>query len=117
MLCLLQKVDELAEIAVTAHNNQGEHDKAVEAAQLIRSVPRRMAKLQMHGYWKPLADLTQALHQPLPSLHIFLVLQPGRCTSAHAFDGSTACWPSVEQHKMLLCVLAVWYECAAINTC
>lgn len=64
----LQKVDELAEIAVTAHNKQGEHDKAVEAALLIRSVPRRMAKLQMHGYWKPLADLTQAPLLPLPHL-------------------------------------------------
>lgn len=64
----LQKVDELAEIAVTAHNKQDEHDKAVEAALLIRSVPRRMAKLQMHGYWKPLADLTQAPLQPL--LHL-----------------------------------------------
>ena len=61
-------MDELAEIAVTAHNKQGEHDKAVEAALLIRSVPRRMAKLQMHGYWKPLADLTQVLHYFLPQL-------------------------------------------------
>ena len=65
----LQKVDELAEIAMTAHQQQGEHDKAVEAARLIRSVLRRQEKLHIHGYWKELADLTQVIHKPLPSLH------------------------------------------------
>ncbi len=32
----LQKVDELAEIAMTAAHQQGEHEKAIEAARLIR---------------------------------------------------------------------------------
>ncbi len=36
LCCALQQVDELAEIAMTAHYQQGEHDKALEAAQLIR---------------------------------------------------------------------------------
>ncbi len=44
MLCIrsdgkavgLQKVDELAEIAMTAAHQQGEHEKAIEAARLIR---------------------------------------------------------------------------------
>lgn len=55
----MQHMDELAEIAMTAHHQQGEHDKALEAARLIRSVPRQAAKLQTLGYWKELADLTQ----------------------------------------------------------
>lgn len=32
----LQKVDELAEIAMTAAHQQGQHEKAIEAARLIR---------------------------------------------------------------------------------
>lgn len=54
---------------MTAHCQQGEHDKALEAACLIRNVSQRAAKLQMHGYWKQLADLTQVIHKRLPSLH------------------------------------------------
>ena len=65
----LQHMDELAEIAMTAHHQQGEHDKALEAARLIRSVPRQAAKLQTLGYWKELADLTQVIYKLLPSLH------------------------------------------------
>lgn len=57
--CHLQTVDELAEIAATAHNKQGEHSKAVEAACLIRSVPRRETKLELHGYWNALVNQTQ----------------------------------------------------------
>ena len=61
----LQRVDELAEIAMTAHHQQGEHGKAVEAARLIRSVTGREAKLRIHGYWKELADLTQVTQHAL----------------------------------------------------
>ena len=62
--CLLQTVDELAEIAITAHNQQGEHSKAVEAACLIRSVPKRETKLELHGYWDALVNLTQVANRP-----------------------------------------------------
>lgn len=64
----MQHMDELAEIAMTAHHQQGEHEKALEAARLIRSVPRQAAKLQTLGYWKELADLTQVtLTSPCPA--------------------------------------------------
>lgn len=59
----LQNVDELAEIAMTAHHQDGEHSKAVEAARLIRSLPRRDTKLQLHGYWKELVQQTQVAHR------------------------------------------------------
>ena len=74
----LQKVDELAEVAMTAHHQQGEYEKALEAARLIQSVPRRAAKLQFLGYWKELADVTQVIHKPLPSLHTTSMHSPCR---------------------------------------
>ena len=48
----------MAEIAMTAHFQKGEHGQAKEAARLIRSLSRREAKLRIHGYWEELADLT-----------------------------------------------------------
>ena len=63
----MQKADELAEIAMTEHNKQGEHDKALEAARLIRSVSGRATNLQIYGYWKELADLTQVSISPCPA--------------------------------------------------
>lgn len=72
-LCVwLQRVDELAEIAVMVHHQQGQHDKALEAASLIRSLSRREAKLRIHGYWREVADLIQV--QGPSSLFI-----PGGC--------------------------------------
>jgi hypothetical protein len=32
----MQKVDDLAEVAMTVHHQQGDHDKALKAAGLIR---------------------------------------------------------------------------------
>ncbi|DBA81851.1 TPA: hypothetical protein ACH3X1_007570 [Trebouxia sp. C0004] len=54
-----EKVDELAEIAMTAAHQQDEHEKAIEAARLIRSASRREAKLRIHGYWKELSEQIQ----------------------------------------------------------
>ena len=83
-LCCTQKVDELAEIAMTAHHQQGEHDKAVEAARLIRSIFRREAKLRIHGYWKELADLTQVSE---------LYIHTQSCPANLCLSGAS--WPSL----------------------
>lgn len=70
-------MDELAEIAMTAHVQHGEHSKAVDAACLIRSVPRRETKLELHGYWDTLVKQTKVVKRPRPILHLcrFLMLQ------------------------------------------
>ena len=71
----MQKVDELAEVAMTAYHKQGDHDKALEAARLIQSVPKRANQLQILGYWKELADVTQVSHKSLASL-----IPPAMCS-------------------------------------
>ncbi|KAL0040884.1 hypothetical protein WJX79_008605 [Trebouxia sp. C0005] len=54
-----EKVDELAAVAMTVHHQQGDHDKALKAAGLIRSLSKREEKLRSYGYWKEVADMMQ----------------------------------------------------------
>lgn len=90
--CYLQTVDELAEIAATAHNQQGEHSKAVEAACLIRSVPRRETKLELHGYWNALVTQTQVANKPGSSITPLSISFAARLSCMHGvlLDGSDA---------------------------